>query len=124
MKPTYVRMRCGFHVGCKFPLWNQHLCRSDTFLICSGVPAWKCLVSCPINLDERVSLVAGVFSDLGEIEAVKQLHEVDAQSFINTIDEVLSHCSFFTGYKFAEPETSHLPSRFWIDWHQTSGESV
>ena len=40
---------------------------------------------------ERISLIGEIFSDPGLVEMVGQLSGNDAQSFIDTIDEVSSH---------------------------------
>lgn len=57
----------------------------------SGVPAWKRLINYPPTSDERVSLITDIFSNRDEIEVVKRLHGDEAQSFIDTIDEVLPY---------------------------------
>ena len=49
---------------------------------------WKNLIDRPLTTDERVSLVADLFSDRDEIEALKDLSGGDAQSFIDVIDKV------------------------------------
>ena len=59
--------------------------------MCSGIPAWKRLIDRPLPKDERISLIADIFSDRDETEAVKCLRGGDAQSFVDVIDEVLSH---------------------------------
>ena len=41
-------------------------------------------------MDERISLIADLFSDHGKIEALKGLNGDDAQPFIDMIDEVCS----------------------------------
>ena len=54
----------------------------------SDIPVWKHLISSPLTTDERVSLIADLFSDRDEMEALKDLSGGDAQSFIDMIDEV------------------------------------
>ena len=74
-----------------FQLWN-HAC--DVGLIGfsrSGIPAWKRLIDRPLATDECISLIAGIFSDRGEAEAIKHLQGDDAQSFVDVIDEVPPH---------------------------------
>ena len=63
--------------------------QADWFLICSGIPAWKRLIDRPFTTDERISLITAIFSDRGEIEAVKRLCGDHAQPFVDVIDEVL-----------------------------------
>ena len=55
---------------------------------------WKHLIDRPLTTDERVSLIASLFSDRGEIEALKDLRRGDAQLFIDVIDGVLFHPHF------------------------------
>lgn len=54
-------------------------------------PAWKRLVDHPPVTNECISLIEEIFSDPDETEAVKYLCGDDAQSFVDVIDEVLSH---------------------------------
>ena len=63
--------------------------RLDRFVTCSGIPAWRRLIDCPLATDERVSLITAIFSDPDEIEVVKGLCGNDAQSFVDVVDEVL-----------------------------------
>ena len=64
---------------------------ANQLLRCSGIPVWKHLTNSPLTTDERVSLVADLFSDRDEIDALKALSGSDAQSVIDAIDEVLVH---------------------------------
>ena len=64
---------------------------ADHFLRCSDNPLWKHLIDRPLTKDERVSLIADLFSDRSEIETLKGLNGGDAQSFIDVIDEVPVH---------------------------------
>ena len=57
--------------------------------MCRGIPAWKRLIDCPRATDKRISLIADLFSNGDETEAVKRLCGGDAQSFVDVIDEVL-----------------------------------
>ena len=52
------------------------------------MPAWKYLIDRPLTTDERVSLIANLFSDHDETETLKDLSGGDAQSFIDVIDRV------------------------------------
>ena len=54
----------------------------------SGYPAWKQLISHTLAADERISLITTIFSDHNQIGVVEQLSGDDAQTFIDTIDEV------------------------------------
>ena len=67
------------------------MCRPDPLLAPSDIPAWKSLIDHPLTSDQRITLIADIFSDRDETEAVKHLHGDDAQSFVNIIDEVLLH---------------------------------
>ena len=53
------------------------------------IPSWKNLVDRPLASDECISLIASIFSDYHETEAVKRLRGEDAQSFVDKIGEVL-----------------------------------
>ena len=54
------------------------------------IPAWKRLISGPLPTDERISLITAIFSDSNEADVVN-LDGDDTQTFIDVIDEVLSH---------------------------------
>lgn len=54
------------------------------------IPAWRRLISQPLPTDERVSLIATIFSDRNEVDTVNLLRGDDAQTFVNVIDEVPS----------------------------------
>ena len=64
---------------------------TDRFLSRSDFPVWKYLTDGPLTRDERVSLIADLFSDQDEIDALKALSGNDAQSTIDVIDEVPVH---------------------------------
>jgi len=64
---------------------------TDPFLGCSGPPTWKRLITHPLTIHERTSLITAIFSDRSEIEVVRHLCGSDAQSFIDAIDEVFLH---------------------------------
>ena len=68
---------------------------ADRFPRCSDVPTWKHLTDRPLTTDERASLIADLFSDRDEIEALKDLSGSDAQSFIDMADKVPLHHSHF-----------------------------
>ena len=52
---------------------------------------WKHLIDSSLTTDERVSLIADLFSNRDEIDSLKALSGSDAQSVIDVIDEVLFH---------------------------------
>ena len=52
---------------------------------------WKHLTDSRLTTDERISLVADLFSNRDEINTHKTLSRSDAQSVIDVIDEVLIH---------------------------------
>ena len=54
----------------------------------SDIPVWKYLIDSPLTTDERVSLIADLFSDRDKIDALETLSGSDAQSVIDVIDEV------------------------------------
>jgi hypothetical protein len=56
--------------------------------VCSELPAWKRLISHTLVTHERISLITTIFSDDNQVEMVRDLSGDDAQTFINTIDEV------------------------------------
>ena len=60
----------------------------DQLLRSSDIPVWKHLTNDPLTTDERVSLIADLFSDRDEIDTLKALSGGDAQSVIDAIDEV------------------------------------
>ena len=64
---------------------------ADRFPRCGDAPVWKHLIDRPFTTDERISLIADLFSDRDEIEALKDLSGSDAQSFIDMVDEVPFH---------------------------------
>ena len=71
---------------------------ANRLLRCSDIPVWKHLVNSPLTTDERVSLIADLFSDPDEIDIIKALSGSDAQSVIDVMDEVLVHsCARMTG---------------------------
>ena len=49
------------------------------------------MINSHLTTDERVSLIAGLFSNRDETDALKALSRSDAQSVIDVIDEVLVH---------------------------------
>ena len=64
---------------------------ADRLLRCSDIPVWKYLIDSPLTTGERVSLIADLFSDREEMDALKTLSGSNAQSVIDVIDEVLVH---------------------------------
>ena len=70
--------------------WNEAI-SANRLLRDGDIPLWKRLINSPLTTDERVSLIAGLFSDSDEINTLKALSGSDAQSVIDVIDEVLDH---------------------------------
>ena len=64
---------------------------ADQFLSYSDISVWKNLTDSRLTTDQRVSLIADLFSDPDEIDTLKALGGGDAQSVIDAIDEVLVH---------------------------------
>ena len=62
---------------------------TSALLKCKDAPAWKCLIRDPLTSDERISLIADIFSDRDEIEMVKHLHREEAQSFVDVVYQVI-----------------------------------
>ena len=62
---------------------------ADQLLRYSDIPVWKYLTDSRLTTDERVSLIADLFSGRDNIDALKALSGSDAQSVIDVIDEVL-----------------------------------
>ena len=46
------------------------------------------MISDTLTMDERVALIAKIFSDDNEVKMVENLFEHDAQAFIDIIDKV------------------------------------
>ena len=57
------------------------------------IPVWKRLIDCPLGMNERIPLIADIFSNRDETEAVNCLSGHDAQSFVDVVDEVLTFLS-------------------------------
>jgi len=64
---------------------------TDRFLACSKHPPWKQLITHALATDERISLIAKMFSDRDEVGTVVQLSKDDAQPFIDVIAGVCPH---------------------------------
>jgi len=58
----------------------------------SEPPAWKRLVTYPLDAEERVSLIKDIFEQDGP-EMVRHLRGEDAQAFVDVIDKARSHNS-------------------------------
>ena len=98
---------------------------ADRFSRCSDAPVWKQLIDRPLTTDEHASLIADLFSNRGEIEALKILSESDAQSFIDAIDQVppLSRQNGGSTDLNPNPPVTAL-SRCWMVWCRGFGGSV
>ena len=64
---------------------------ADQLLRYSDISVWKHLTDDALTADERVSLIADLFSDPDEIDTFKTLSESDAQSAVDAMNEVLVH---------------------------------
>ena len=84
---TGVQVLCGLRAACMFQPLTKCI-SADRLLRCSDIPVWKHLIDRPLTKDERASMIADLFSDRDEIEALKDLRREDAQSIIDVIDEV------------------------------------
>ena len=54
-------------------------------------PVWKRLIDHLLSTNERISLITTIFLDHNQIETVEQLYGENAQTFVDTIDEVSRH---------------------------------
>ena len=82
-------MGCVFHVVCEIFVLEPSIRQPDLFLTYRGAPVWKRLIDHPLTSDERVSLIAEIFSNRDETEIVKNLRGEDAQFFVDVIDQVI-----------------------------------
>ena len=64
---------------------------ADRLLRYSDIPVWKHLTDGPLTTDERISLIADLFSDRDAVGTHRALSESDAQSVVDVMDEVLVH---------------------------------
>ena len=62
----------------------------DYTLIRSDLPTWKRLISPHLSVDKRMSLIASIFADRDEVQAIEYLSGDDAQDFVDAIDKVNS----------------------------------
>ena len=82
------------------------------------VPAWKQLISHPLAISERVSLITTIFSDRDGVHEVNHLCGNDAQSFVDVIDEVGTF-PLLTPRGWTQWLNVKLPNtldRYWIRW--------
>lgn len=61
------------------------------------IPAWRRLISRPLPINERISLVMAIFSDRNEVGEVNHLSGNDAQTLVDVIDEVGTFSIFTLG---------------------------
>lgn len=66
--------------------------------MCSDPPAWKQLISYPLPTQERIPLIASIFSDHIESKVVGYLSGDDAQTFVDMVDEVKFHSEQWVGW--------------------------
>ena len=98
---------------------------ADQLLRYSDIPVWKHLTDSPLTTDERVSLIADIFSDRDEIDTLKDLSGSEAQSVIDVMDEVL--CPPLRQNDRSADLNSNPPivlSRRWIACRRGSGGSA
>ena len=74
------------------------------------------MIGRPLAANERISLIADVLSDRGEVEAIKRLSIEEAQSFVDVLDQVF--LSLVPG-EYARRLDSTIPSQ-WVDAGQGS----
>ena len=83
------------------------------------------MIDHPLPIGERVSLIADMFSDRDETEAIKRLQGNDAQMFVDVVDEVFSHSSYQKNRSTdLNSNPPVVPSRHWIVWTRGSEGSV
>jgi len=81
---------CRFSLPRQFPPHpGNHAFVDLAALVRSERPAWKLLISRPLDMGERISLITTIFSDNNQVEKAGRLTGDDAQTFIDTIDEVV-----------------------------------
>lgn len=87
----YVRTRCESRAVCEFQVVKQRMLPSEVSPIYSSSAAWKRLTNNPPPLDERISLVTGIFSDYEETEVVRLFCGENSQHLVEVVDEVYLH---------------------------------
>lgn len=60
-------------------------------------PAWRRLISHSLTAEERISLITTISLDDDQVKMVEQLSGDDAQTFVDVIDEVITHKLTFEG---------------------------
>ena len=84
LRPRMLQILRGLWVS----IPELHMRSPDLLLASRTIPAWKRLTDRPLDVNERIPLIADIFSDRSEIEAVRRLRGNDAQSFVDVVDEV------------------------------------
>jgi len=75
---------------------------------------WKRLIDHSLGTNERIPLIAELFSDRDETEAIKCLSRDDAETFVDVVDKVLPH---FLASEDPTDVNSNFPvllSRCWV----------
>ena len=106
-------------VSCAFRRLSVH--QPDYLPIYSEHPFWKRLITDTLTTDERISLITTIFLDKDQIEMVRGLSGVDAQTFVDTTYEASSRATSHPSTKlivFGE-NPLHLLTRCWMTSHQT-----
>ena len=62
--------------------------------MCSDRPRWKRLISDPLVVHERISLITTIFSDSSQIKMVSDLSGDAARIFVDRITEVSCKVTF------------------------------
>ena len=99
---------------------------ADQLLRCGDIPAWKHLTDSPLTTDQRISLVADLFSNRDEIDTHKALNRSDAQSVIDVLNEVVQCSLLCQNDRSADMNPNHpiMLSRRWMACRRGSGGSV
>ena len=76
-------------------------------------PGWKRLISTSLAAHERTAMIATLFMNRDEVEAMKHIGGDDAQTFVDTIHEVRFH-PLIPPKSDPTDSVSSLPIRRWI----------
>ena len=53
----------------------------------SNPPVWKKLIDLTLSINQRIDLMKSTFSDCDEVEVLKYASRIDAQTFVDAVDE-------------------------------------
>ena len=101
---------------CKCPSVHRPFSGPTLISMCSDRPRWKRLISDPLVVHERISLIMMIFSDPNQVRVVSDLSGDVAQIFVDRISEVSPRVTFCPGEGEAtrSPEPLALSIRCWI----------